>query len=159
LNVPHSYTAGINTTTTYDGDTQYYGNYYNWYAATAGSGTYEMTFSDNDVTSSICPSGWELPRYTDEKSYNNLITAYNITTTEDTGVQAIRSRPLSFVFSGHYASGSGAIYDKDSLGRWWESKSGTVYNAYGFQVYDSTSTKTKIQSAKNFGRPVRCVAK
>ena len=36
-----------------------YGAYYNWYAATAGTGTYD-TVSGN-APSSICPKGWRLP--------------------------------------------------------------------------------------------------
>ena len=36
-----------------------YGYYYNWYAATAGTGTCSM--SSGNATASICPKGWRLP--------------------------------------------------------------------------------------------------
>ena len=44
----------------YDSATRaYYGALYNWYAATAGTGTYAM--ASGNVTSDICPKGWHLP--------------------------------------------------------------------------------------------------
>ena len=39
-----------------------YGNYYNWYSATAGTGTSSITANNTSVNSSICPAGWVLPR-------------------------------------------------------------------------------------------------
>ena len=39
-----------------------YGNYYNWYSATAGTGTYSVGTNNTSVNGSICPSGWVLPR-------------------------------------------------------------------------------------------------
>ena len=36
-----------------------YGNYYNWYSATAGRGTYNV--SSGNATGDICPLGWHLP--------------------------------------------------------------------------------------------------
>ncbi len=38
-----------------------YGNYYNWYAATAGNGTYGTIDVSSNVAGSICPAGWRLP--------------------------------------------------------------------------------------------------
>lgn len=48
-----------------------YGCYYNWYAATAGSGT-SSTIS-GDATNSICPVGWILPS---ESEFKALINSY-----------------------------------------------------------------------------------
>ena len=36
-----------------------YWDYYNWYAATAESGTYAMT--SGNAEDSLCPAGWQLP--------------------------------------------------------------------------------------------------
>lgn len=36
--------------------------YYNWYTATAGTGTLDMIADGENATSSICPSGWRLPK-------------------------------------------------------------------------------------------------
>lgn len=38
-----------------------YGNYYNWYTATAGNGTSNLTTLGTVVSGDICPAGWRLP--------------------------------------------------------------------------------------------------
>ena len=38
-----------------------YGNYYNWYTATAGNGTYAMNNTNVRAAGDICPAGWRLP--------------------------------------------------------------------------------------------------
>jgi uncharacterized protein (TIGR02145 family) len=35
-----------------------YGNYYNWYAATAGNGTYELSVTGASANGDICPANW-----------------------------------------------------------------------------------------------------
>ena len=54
-NAKHVYATG-NTT---------YGNYYNWYTATAGTGLGTMSSTSasslTNATDSICPKGWRLP--------------------------------------------------------------------------------------------------
>lgn len=37
------------------------GYLYNWYAATAGTGTYTTSTYGTNVSGSICPTGWRLP--------------------------------------------------------------------------------------------------
>ena len=37
------------------------GYLYNWYAATAGTGTYNVSTNGTNVSGSICPTGWRLP--------------------------------------------------------------------------------------------------
>lgn len=37
------------------------GYLYNWYAATAGTGTYATSTQGTNVSGSICPTGWRLP--------------------------------------------------------------------------------------------------
>ena len=38
-----------------------YGNYYNWYSATAGRGTYSFSTNNDSVAGDLCPAGWHLP--------------------------------------------------------------------------------------------------
>ena len=52
-----------------------YGGYYNWYTATAGTGTQEMT--SGDAIGSICPSGWHLPSGGEGGESAQLYSAYN----------------------------------------------------------------------------------
>ena len=59
------------------GNTYSYGNYYNWYSATAGNGKYENG-SGYIAPGDICPSGWRLPigaKTTVPKSFGALSVA------------------------------------------------------------------------------------
>ena len=38
-----------------------YGNYYNWYTATAGNGTFELDVGGASANGDICPANWRLP--------------------------------------------------------------------------------------------------
>ena len=38
-----------------------YGNYYNWYSATTGYGTYDFDTANNNTAGDLCPFGWHLP--------------------------------------------------------------------------------------------------
>ena len=51
----------IEAAMTNDADIYSYGNYYNWYSATAGRGTYNFKTNNNSVTGDLCPAGWHLP--------------------------------------------------------------------------------------------------
>ena len=66
------------------------GNYYSWDAATANS-----VGDTGTATQSICPKGFELPLHNGDKSYNSLISAYDIAVGA-----AMSSAPLFFVRSG-----------------------------------------------------------
>ena len=44
------------------------GYLYNWYAATAGTGTYATSTYGTNVSGSICPTGWRLPSATSDGS-------------------------------------------------------------------------------------------
>ena len=44
------------------------GYLYNWYAATAGTGTYDTSINGTNVSGSICPTGWRLPSTTSDGS-------------------------------------------------------------------------------------------
>jgi uncharacterized protein (TIGR02145 family) len=54
----------------------YRGYHYNWFAATGDN----RSDSNTAVTSddSICPKGWRLPAATGQKSFDNLITVYDV---------------------------------------------------------------------------------
>ncbi len=130
------------------------GNYYNWYAATAGTGTSSMT--DSDATASICPKGWRLPSNTGTKSYYNLITTtYDLTSSTD-GTLTLRANPLNFNLSGVY--GSGAMGYQGSNGVYWSS---TAYSpATLARALEITTSPVYPQGRgpKGYGVSVRCVA-
>ena len=81
------------------------GNWYNWYTATAGTGTLE--YMGSDVTSSICPKNWQLPSAFNAKSYDNLLkTVYGIFKNDSlydhASIQRLRSDPFLLVEAGGY---------------------------------------------------------
>ena len=99
-----------NTTGVQNGYIYSYGNYYNWYTATAGTGTYSL-ISDN-ATGSICANGWTLPlgkkSNNDEGQFATLgsalgITSYGIYTAD--GSNRMRTYPNNFIFNDGYLGG------------------------------------------------------
>ena len=143
----------VNTTGIPPSQTQYIGNYYNWYTATAGSGTYS-TDTNVIAVQSICPKGWRLPTggavnaatgngesqqlYDVYSNYNNFISA------------------TSAVLSGHWTAT--AAGDQGSNGVWWSSTAHSAVFAYG--LYLSPSGIGPLSSSgKGNGRSVRCIAR
>ena len=111
-----------------------YGNYYNWAAATAGSGT---NTAGEDAPYDICPKNWRLPSAgTDDITNDEFYTmlSYYITTgTWDdlytqhwsgVTISQLTNAPISIVFSGYYW---GDFRDQDASHLW----SSTVYSDIG----------------------------
>ena len=112
-----------NTAGDQDGYIYSYGNYYNWYTATAGTGTYSLV-SEN-AAGSICANGWTLPlgeqSNKDESQFATLgsalgITSYSMYTSD--GSNRMRTYPNNF------------IYNKNAYGKYWSR------TAYGTQAAD-----------------------
>lgn len=137
-----------------------YGNYYNWYSATAGRGTYDMT--SGDVVGDLCPAGWRLPagRSTgDFYALNTIINngAYN-------SVTKYISFPYNFVFSG-YAAGDGYGSYTDH-GEYWTSTAGLTvperetggYYFYFYNYYSQYVSPGDSASSRYYGHTIRCIA-
>lgn len=97
----------IATDSTYDAShaTSYIGNFYNWYAATAETGTPEMEGQNTFVDDSICAKGWKLPatRQDNGQAFYTLVYGrYGINNIMDNlaGVAKLAEIPLSFVPAG-----------------------------------------------------------
>ena len=91
-------------------DSGFAGNWYNWYAATAGSGT--STMSSGDASDSICPKGWRLPGNSGAKSFANLLSGSyglavgNNVANADTSILTLSSiRSRLYRFDGQGSSG------------------------------------------------------
>ena len=156
------YRAGTtkSSSATGSGDTYLWesaGNYYNWYAATAGTGTSSMTSSD--ATASICPKGWRLPpNSTASKSYYYLITTTYGLASSAAGSTSLRADPLNFNLSGDYDYSSGAMGGQGSGGVYWSS---TAYSSatVAYNLYFNTSyIYPQNYGYKGHGFSVRCVA-
>ena len=145
---------------------QYYGDNYNWYAATAETGTWSMT--SGTTTDSICPKGWKLPvngGNTVDTSWAHLITGTY--TTDGTtkivsgaaGSQAMRSLPLSIPFTGSYNWVSGnASYNAGSNGYFWSSTAYSQTSGY-YLYFNSSNIGPQHNSNKVGGLTIRCVAR
>ncbi|MBQ6605885.1 InlB B-repeat-containing protein [Candidatus Saccharibacteria bacterium] len=153
--MPRSYTYGT------DG-------YYNWYAATAESGTYaQASASDKTYDDSICPKGWQLPtdgNLNTDKSWSKLLknttTGYGLFTTDgdvDSSVTLkMHQAPLSISFSGNYLWTNGHRNDRNSISFYWYSTPISSVDARGLR-FDSTYVNTRRNYNKPGGFPVRCV--
>ena len=133
------------------------GNYYNWYAATAGTGT--STLRSTEAGSSICPKGWRLPPRASNKSFTNLITnTYGLAGAEEETF-AIRANPLNFTLSGTYSYNSRGMYSQGVSGFYWSS-SADSYATRAYSFFFATFTISPNAGAnKGSGYSVRCVAR
>ncbi|MBQ9019928.1 hypothetical protein IJ096_01230, partial [Candidatus Saccharibacteria bacterium] len=150
------------------GNTEKYGNFYNWYAATATTGTSSLT--NADATDSVCPKGWKLPTSGTSSSYGSsapdksygkliyLVTGFSsLSTSYDGGtyVKAMQNAPLWFSFPGHYGSG---LRIQGADGYYWSRKAytssgyamGLFFDAYSYLYPQYYGNKVE-------GYSVRCV--
>ena len=141
------------------GDNCHYhlGNYYQWNAATAGTGG---SITNADATTSICPKGWRLPTsnsYTNNYSFGKLTNAYGITnSTNGSSDAALRSSPLWFVRAGNVNNGN--LNNQGSNGNVWSSRANSnSNNAYNLN-FNSSNVNPSNNNNRNNGFSVRCVA-
>ena len=164
---------GTRTLNDGDGLGQYYGAYYNWYAATAGSGTWAMSTAGTDAVNSVCPSNWQLPDNSegDGKSfYNLLITKHGLVA--GLGAEQYYSTtiatmaPFSFIRSGlmSFVSGGPTYAGSAGGGYYWSRESNGGDSAYGLQFGSGNNNTTNNFKPSNTdsklrGYAVRCVAR
>ena len=125
-----------------------YGAYYNWYTATAGSGTYET--NSGNVNYSICPKGWKLPTGGPSGQFKTLYTAYI------SNVSSFQTATLTG--SGYWAGNvyNGALNDAGSYGYWWSRTANDANNAYNLYTR-SGAVGPQDNNRKYIGFSVRCV--
>ena len=149
-----------------------YGNYYNWYSATAGNGTYSK--SSGNVTGDLCPTGWHLPyggsgtgtgggKTSGGFAYlDTLLTgpdgSYGTGGNQSTSIASQRWRtfPNNFVYSGYTTSSTGT--NRGSSGFYYSSTA--CYNAYAYylEFYASSVKPGTTYDTKSAGYSIRCVA-
>jgi uncharacterized protein (TIGR02145 family) len=135
------------------------GYLYNWYTATAGTGSYSL--SSGNATSSICPAGWNLPTGGSSGQFAVLNNAMATGSTSASTIDSATTRPnwryngpfegslSGFYYSGFSSAGSNGYYWSSSA-----SSSTSAYNLlFGYSgVYPSNSSFNK-----SHGFAVRCV--
>ena len=155
-----------------DGNAVYYGTYFNWYAATAGSGTYAMTNTGGNAENSVCPKNWMLPRNDGDKSwYNLLATKFGMTTAGNASttpalqdditkeINATKKAPFSVVQAGYYYWGGGSLNSRGSHAPYWAATAYSQTNSRNLGFYALQYFYPQGSDYKIGGLTVRCVAR
>ena len=174
-----SYTATSSMSTS---DNLYsYGNYYNWYSATAGRGTYDFDTDNVSTTGDLCPNGWKLPRGGDKTkiesnhdndfwnlvvdvlnggvnpaNYTSTTMPYYDGTAESSPVDlTIRTYPNNFLHSG--TTDGASISFRGTLGYYWSSTAYSPNTAYAIYYLNSSVRPGTANSYKYGGWSIRCL--
>lgn len=157
-----SATADLLTDQTYDAH-YLVGNYYQWNAATAGTGAAASTATSTtghvEATDSICPRGWQLPIADPNESdidlsFYHLLDQYGLAANTNHG--AIASSPLYLQYAGYLYQG--AIYQAGYSGHYWSSSTSTD-GPVNLSLYFSESVNPTDYALYADGFPVRCLAR
>ncbi len=119
------------------------GNYYNWYTATAGTGS---TSSGGNAAGSICPKGWKLPT---SSSLSNLLSSMNSTT--------VRQSPYYFVPAGYV--GTSGLCSAGGEGNYWSSTRHSN-NRYAYFLNFASSNfnpSDYTNRTRDLGDSIRCL--
>ena len=145
-----------------------YGNYYNWYSATAGNGTYSK--SSGNTAGDLCPTGWHLPTGIGSGEFgllSNSLGGYknasDVAQTMDSSTaptaaimeKRLRHFPNDFLYSG-YANGA-SFSSRGSSGLYWSSTAYSSGYAYYLYFYSSEVYSGTRNYFKYYGRTVRCL--
>ena len=142
LNTSNTTSPVANMTSQYDTNVYSYGNYYNWYSATAGTRSYNDDYGQ--ATGSICPLGWRLPAAADDLANVDFYklalavsgqslygSSYYSGSTAETVRAALRTYPNNFINSG-YVWGF-VFYYRGAVGSYW---SASAYGSDGaYELY------------------------
>ena len=158
---------GINHTAAQYNNNTTYGAYYNWYTATAGSGTYN-TSSGVSVDYSICPksgsgntkaTSWHLPTGMNTGEwYKMMITSYGYKdqSSSSPNVADWTTTAPNLPFSGYVSNGS--LYNTGFYGYFWSSTAYDSTNGYRTYVdYNKYLRAGTYNIGKRYGLSVRCV--
>ncbi len=141
-------TSCVNTAYNMNSGNTTYGNYYNWYAATAGTGTCAMT--SGNAPSSICPKGWRLPTGGSSGDFQSLYSQYHSS-------PAMRADPADIVLSGLRRNNN--TEGQSSYGYYWSNMVSGADYAYYLTLTNNGVAPASAYGDKPLGFSVRCVAR
>lgn len=142
-----------------------YGNYYNWYTATAGNGTYAMSIGGSATDGDLCPAGWRLPTgYGSNGDLSQLDKKLGGTgINQESGNAGIaaskrwRSFPLNYIYSGEQNGAS--AYNRNVSGSYNTSNTTNNQRSVNLWVRPSAVNVLSNSTLKTRGQTIRCVAK
>ncbi len=160
-------------------NTYSYGNYYNWYSATAGSGKYSTSTNNSVAAGDICPTGWTLPESGDKTNmaaeknnfyklglslglsapanYDSQTRPYWTGSPEGSNASTVfRTYPNNFLYSGSVYGSS--VNSRGSNGLYWSKSAYSSNNAYNLNFLSSVVNPSNINNHKSNGFSVRCLA-
>ena len=156
-------TSTIADMTSADQSIYSYGNYYNWYSATAGNGTYNSTSGES--AGDLCPAGWKLPTGSAGGTYSELDILLGGTGSYQDGDVAItqsakwRKFPINRVLSGLVTTSISRGLGSFS----WTSTAKSTSGANGFRLYSDGTTNDIYPGTqlpyKYRGSSIRCIAR
>ena len=155
-----------------------YGNYYTWHAAIADL-AYNGTDNQSTTGTSLCPTGWHLPKGGDKTNesnnefwslvvgdingntkpanYDSSAQPYYTGTPEGTDASnKLRAYPNNFLYSGFFFTSSASY--RGSSGYYWSSTARDTYNSYDLYLSSSYVYPGTNYDNKNFGCSIRCTA-
>ncbi len=129
-----------------------YGNYYNWYSATGGTGTSSVT--SGNVSGDICPNGWSMPTGGPSGQYINL---YNIMSGLSDDYVDFAAYPTNYVFNGFWHPDIGA-YNRGLYGFYYSKTAYNFDNAYTVSVGNNSFMHLVANDnlSRTMGHAVRC---
>ena len=142
-------------------DTAYpiYGSYYNWYAATAGNGTYSNSDPNVPVAGDICPAGWRLPTSNgiecDLVILDIALGGNGQNGDNEAASKRWRKYPANYVYSGQF-KGS-AQTDVGVSGNFYSSNVSTNIRAMNFWLLKNKAAFNANTAVKHRGESVRCM--
>ena len=159
-------------------NTYSYGNYYNWYSATAGNGKYGTSTNNSTAAGDICPTGWTLPEGGDKTNmaaeknnfyklglslglsapanYDSRTDPYWTDSPEGSNASiAFRTYPNNFLYSG-YVQGS-SVDVRGGGGYYWSKSASRGFDAY-FLYFNRSDVLPSFTNSKYEGFTVRCLA-
>ena len=157
-----SVACSSNTETTIDGETQEIGVYYDFQAASAGTGSSIGTANAN-TPDTFCPLGWQLPYdgsggdyYDKSRSVTYLFNTYTITADPQGSIKA-RSYPMSMIATGMYFWQNGQLYNQGVSGGFWTSTNENSNRAWLISIAITSVDPKNTDGNKVAGYALRCV--
>lgn len=160
------------------GENQKLGTYYNWYTATAGTGT-SAAKTGFTAPADICPKGWQLARGSIDHDYGTqsvngswmyvIRTIYHLIVNQgdqssvDQGNpeanNIVKSIPFSVPRSGYVDYIDGSTSNQGNIGISWSAFAGSNAYARDSLISGITNIRPSGADSRSFGFSIRCLAK